>query len=1464
MKPVKSILCFLLVLSLIFGSGISFNKATAKEITCDWPMFGCNPERTSEINESCGPLASSDNDFKQFKKLWSTPFNENLGFGSPIVADGKVFVSTVKYGDSKKGDAYCLDADTGKVIWEDDLVTGYGSNTTPVYDNGRVLYLTTPDIEKESSINDKCYAVCYKAATGKIDWKLKADSVFLLASPLSNGDTAYFNDTFGNYYSYSIKNGTKKWKQSYAPAACSMAKGGGSLYFVDMLGEIRGIDASTGRSSHTGKKVNKDLYGSSLTYHDGVLYVGSDKKNLYAYDIKDKDYKWEYKTDEKVWNKPSTDGKYVYVITGSLTDAADFSFFSNFSLLCINAETGELVWEDSSDYTMSSPSICGDYLYVTSGFEFCVYNKKTGDKLWSSSSIALYSTSPAIYDGKVYVTTTDSVECYGLPNISINPTSIDFGSIELGETITRKLEIKNDSKETQTYELSANKSWIKLSKDELKINTGKKMSVNVTLDYDRIPKDENILYGKITVKWDGNSKDISVDAYIKRPDDGSQGDFTECDGWNELNSDSYDSNSIDSPCAPISPVLDLEWEQKINTKDEIRNVYAFDNKIVLRGEDLYCHNLQTFKKRWNTTEEELAEDCSIVRHDGSIYFGTPEGISSVNQDTGRKTFEEIINDDLFNFTTIYTQPQPTVFDDTIYFTFENSLYAMPTSSKEAELIYTDEDAFVLETHPIVTDKYIIISNNGDTICLNKKTNKKEWSLNESDDYMYRGLAANEKYLFVNKAKKRTDEELENGKIENSTIACLDIKTKKEVWKTEFKSEIYSSFAVTEDALMFATHDGDVICTSLDKYVVKWKKHLSGTIQLDCIVTNGGLFVAASNEDDDFSTIYRLDIERMGDVTWKYDRLKGEPIGNIAIADGRVLVMTEGEGSQRIYNFKGAPIGDPAEIKIDEEKITIEIEDTLALDLSVKDENGYTIPNPELIFESSDEEICTVSEDGTIEAKAVGTCEITITIGTVKTTVSIEVVAEIDPEFETEVDFGLIDVDENPQIELVIQNKSIKPITVKLENECGWLSLDHDKFKMISKGSGMLVLSLESTELTLGAELQTKISVDWGYGTSEVLVKVKTKGPQASPNELELEELRLNEEFDFEDSILINNTASIWVDVTADTDAPWLTVKPEEFTLEKMKDEKLSVSINTEGLKLGKTYNGNVVLSWRKGGHIEIPITFVTPPDDVSPEIIDIEVGELVNASECEIRITTDEPCVVMVGEIEAIDPLAEPDEETVEEEDVDDESEDTDPDEVVEEPIDENDEIEPSDEITDPTIKDPVEDEDRSEYIYIATVPVEAAPSINEFEVIATDMSDNETRTSISVTNLYELVVTMQIGSNVMTVSGEDKSINPPPTVISGSTMVPVRAVSEAFGAEVEWVASTKSVIITLGDSTIILYVNSEDAMVNNESRKVSPAPQIVSGSTMLPFRFIAEALGAEVGWDGATKTITMTLKMEP
>ncbi|WP_144940698.1 copper amine oxidase N-terminal domain-containing protein [Paenibacillus sp. 32O-W] len=88
-----------------------------------------------------------------------------------------------------------------------------------------------------------------------------------------------------------------------------------------------------------------------------------------------------------------------------------------------------------------------------------------------------------------------------------------------------------------------------------------------------------------------------------------------------------------------------------------------------------------------------------------------------------------------------------------------------------------------------------------------------------------------------------------------------------------------------------------------------------------------------------------------------------------------------------------------------------------------------------------------------------------------------------------------------------------------------------------------------------------------------------------------------------------------------------------------------------------------------------------------------------------------------------------------------------------------------------------------------------------------------------------------------------------------GSTMVPMRGVFEALKAEVKWDGATQTVTATKGDTTIKLTIGNNYAYVNDQKVALTAEAIIVNGSTMVPLRFVAEALGAKVEWDGATKT---------
>lgn len=82
-----------------------------------------------------------------------------------------------------------------------------------------------------------------------------------------------------------------------------------------------------------------------------------------------------------------------------------------------------------------------------------------------------------------------------------------------------------------------------------------------------------------------------------------------------------------------------------------------------------------------------------------------------------------------------------------------------------------------------------------------------------------------------------------------------------------------------------------------------------------------------------------------------------------------------------------------------------------------------------------------------------------------------------------------------------------------------------------------------------------------------------------------------------------------------------------------------------------------------------------------------------------------------------------------------------------------------------------------------------------------------------------------------------------------GRTMVPLRAIVEALGADVKWDGESRLVTVIKGDVTIVLPVGSLRATVNGAEVALDVPAVIVGNRTMVPLRFLSESLGAQVGW---------------
>jgi len=96
------------------------------------------------------------------------------------------------------------------------------------------------------------------------------------------------------------------------------------------------------------------------------------------------------------------------------------------------------------------------------------------------------------------------------------------------------------------------------------------------------------------------------------------------------------------------------------------------------------------------------------------------------------------------------------------------------------------------------------------------------------------------------------------------------------------------------------------------------------------------------------------------------------------------------------------------------------------------------------------------------------------------------------------------------------------------------------------------------------------------------------------------------------------------------------------------------------------------------------------------------------------------------------------------------------------------------------------------------------------------------------------------------------------PEMTAGNVYVPLRGVLEKLGANVRWDPQSRSVIAIRGDKNIRLPVDGM-ASVNGEQKALDTPAYIENGRTMVPLRFMAETLGAQVNWDAANHDVTIS-----
>jgi len=138
-------------------------------------------------------------------------------------------------------------------------------------------------------------------------------------------------------------------------------------------------------------------------------------------------------------------------------------------------------------------------------------------------------------------------------------------------------------------------------------------------------------------------------------------------------------------------------------------------------------------------------------------------------------------------------------------------------------------------------------------------------------------------------------------------------------------------------------------------------------------------------------------------------------------------------------------------------------------------------------------------------------------------------------------------------------------------------------------------------------------------------------------------------------------------------------------------------------------------------------------------------------------------------------------------------------------------------------------------------------------------------RKLLSVVLAGALVASFAPGANVLAAPSNSISIyidgnqlytDQPPVSIGGRTFLPLRAIFEGLNSSVDWNGRTKVITAKRDDTTVVLKLGSKTATVNGQTVALDVPAQSIKNRTMVPVRFVSEAMGEEVDWNPSSRAV--------
>jgi outer membrane protein assembly factor BamB len=574
----------------------------------------------------------------------------------------------------------------------------------------------------------------------------------------------------------------------------------------------------------------------------------------------------------------------------------------------------------------------------------------------------------------------------------------------------------------------------------------------------------------------------------------------------------------------------------------------------------------------------------------------------------------------------------------------------------------------------------------------------------------------------------------------------------------------------------------------------------------------------------------------GRVLWKH-QLDNLGLGGVSVFDKYVYTFDR----DNLYCFtRGKPpklMVDPLQIDLGEipkgktEKTSFKVwnggEGTLSGTVENKTAPYMKLSSPSfLVTKEVKEFICTIDTSSLtvgqvynvpVLVKAIETGEMETVIITF--TVTGQPIIKVTP---PQIDFGTVEKGTYSESEVFIDNIGEGTLKGNIQSDSSWLTAEYLSWTGNHK---VLKITADTTILEYNKQYKANLRFysNGGEANAVILIRTKQKGPRlvVYPSEFEFTDVTWGDKLT--GTFAVSNGGILTLEGILDPKEPWIFLSSKDFTL-TTDPKNFKFEIDTKELLDNKTYTTTIMVQSNAGNKmvtIRISIKPRQPQLKVDPPTLFFNDCAPESIYDGKITISN-----IGGGILSGT--------------------------------------LEPGPGTEWLKIKQGVFDISKTPLdipIVVDTAGMAKGSSYTGKIIIKSNGGEDEVGIVVVVTNRKRFTVELWIGSNQARINGKPATLDWPPYINAGATMVPARFIAEAFGCIVDFYPkhkATEEVFITMGQVQITLYIGKNYALIGNEKVKLDFPAEIKNKRTFVPIRFISEVFGADIAWDKDTKKVTI------